>query len=219
LSRCLIKFRDAVQRDVPRATFEQSRHQSFRIGIANRTTRWPPLLFNRQIDLTEVVAVGQLRAKHANLGYPMQQIGMRVDFFNALQEIGKQLLGLGPIYACFWAFVALRQFGRTQAAPCGMTGVVAQSRRALLKPFRKNLRTCSECALAAGINLRSFRGAAANSVVSAYQGNAFGAEKSARPICAVCCGVIQRRAMLISASVAPLLRAHASAAGALYLAT
>jgi hypothetical protein len=29
----------------------------------------------------------------------MQQIGMRVDFLNALQEISKELLGLGPIYA------------------------------------------------------------------------------------------------------------------------
>jgi len=29
----------------------------------------------------------------------MRQIRMRVDFLHALQEIGKQLLGLGPIYA------------------------------------------------------------------------------------------------------------------------
>ena len=29
----------------------------------------------------------------------MQQIGMRIDFLNALQEIGKELFGLGPIYA------------------------------------------------------------------------------------------------------------------------
>lgn len=41
----------------------------------------------------------------------------------------------------------------------------------------------------------------------------------ARTTNAGCWGVIQRRALLISTSVAPLLRAHASAAGALYLAT
>jgi hypothetical protein len=92
-----------MHRDVPRATFEQSRYQSLRIkcnaGIAKRTTYWPPLLFNRYFDVSEVVAVGQIRTNHANLGYPMQQIGVRVDFLNTPQEIGKELLGLGPIYA------------------------------------------------------------------------------------------------------------------------
>ena len=41
----------------------------------------------------------------------------------------------------------------------------------------------------------------------------------ARTTNAGCWGVIQRRALLISTSVAPLLRAHASATGALCLAT
>jgi hypothetical protein len=41
----LIKFRDAVQRDVPRATLERVAPPVVRIGIASRTTRWPPLRF------------------------------------------------------------------------------------------------------------------------------------------------------------------------------
>jgi hypothetical protein len=45
------------------------------------------------------------------------------------------------------------------------------------------------------------------------------ARSAAQPTCAVCRGAIQLRAALISASVAPLLRAHASATGALYAAT
>jgi hypothetical protein len=67
------------------------------IWIGERITPWPPLFFNHETDLTEIVAVGQIRTKHANLCYPMQQIGMRVDFLNRPQEIGKELIGLGPI--------------------------------------------------------------------------------------------------------------------------
>ena len=69
------------------------------IEFPTRDSSEIPLQFYRQIEITKIIGVCEIRAKHAHFRNPMKKGFVRIDLFHSLDEISKYFVRFGAIYA------------------------------------------------------------------------------------------------------------------------